>query len=538
MGSHYWQVYPSLELAEADLDTGEVSTWQSIYNGSGLGHAPEGPHVYYRNGWYYLLDAEGGTGVDHMVTVARSRNLTGPYESDSANPELTNANTSSYFQTIGHADLFQDPSGNWWGVALSTRSGPTHVYYPMGRETVLTAVTWSDESGAFPVWTNISGDMSVWAFPPVNKDVGGSGPFIDEGDDIDFAPNSTIPPHFTYYRFPNASCFVISPDGHPNTFRLFPSTLNLTGLDGNSAFGRQTYVGRRQQDTLFTYQVSLDYSPSMLDEEAGVTVFLTQNHHLDLGVVQLSANESTTRFSGTTFTQPEDPDALVPHIRYRGISSVDVPEPIVAPIPDEWANKTLMLEVQASNMTHYTFSIGPADAQSQMQTLLYVANDAVSYGFTGEPTASSFFSLLIRNQLADANHSLVLARGKVRFWVYIVPVMEAVGVRRRTSRTGNTYLKDSLLINNLLVCKLVGYVWIIKTYCIVFVSIKQVWPPMSPCVFVGYRDSHDRRKRPNFDNNRLRCLSKCHVMLTECGRCIRLPALTAGGRTAAHEPLM
>lgn len=49
-----------------------------------------------------------------------------------------------------------------------------------------------------PVWTNISGEMSVWAFPPVNKNVGGSGPFINEGDDIDFAPNSTIPPHFTY----------------------------------------------------------------------------------------------------------------------------------------------------------------------------------------------------------------------------------------------------------------------------------------------------------------------------------------------------
>lgn len=150
IGSHYWQVYPSLELAGADLNTGEVSTWQSIYNGSGLGHVPEGPHVYYRNGWYYLLDAEGGTGVDHMVTVARSKSLTGPYESDPANPELTNANTSSYFQTIGHADLFQDPSGNWWGVALSTRSGPAHVYYPIGKETMLTAVTWSDESGAFP----------------------------------------------------------------------------------------------------------------------------------------------------------------------------------------------------------------------------------------------------------------------------------------------------------------------------------------------------------------------------------------------------
>lgn len=155
--------------------------------------------------------------------------------------------------------------------------------------------------------------------------------------------------------------------------------------------------------------MSLDYSPSALDEEAGATVFLTQNHHLDLGVVLLPVNKSTTRFSSMNFTQPEDQGALVPHIRYRGISSVSIPEPMVAPIPDEWANKTLTLEIQASNMTHYTFSIGPADAQSQMQTLLYVANDAVSYGFTGEPTASSFVSLLTRNRLADVIPPFVFA---------------------------------------------------------------------------------------------------------------------------------
>lgn len=99
MGSHYWKVYPALELAEANLDTGEVGEWQGIWNGTG-GHAPEGPHLYRKDGWYYLVAAEGGTGVDHMVTMARSRNLAGPYESNPANPMLTAANTSSYFQYV------------------------------------------------------------------------------------------------------------------------------------------------------------------------------------------------------------------------------------------------------------------------------------------------------------------------------------------------------------------------------------------------------------------------------------------------------
>ncbi|KAF4476575.1 Xylosidase/arabinosidase [Colletotrichum fructicola Nara gc5] len=75
--------------------------------------------------------------------------------------------------TVGHADLFQDDSGNWWGVALSTRSGPEWVYFPMGRETVLTAVTWRD--GEWPQMSPIQGKMSGWPMPPANLDIEGSG---------------------------------------------------------------------------------------------------------------------------------------------------------------------------------------------------------------------------------------------------------------------------------------------------------------------------------------------------------------------------
>lgn len=253
----------------------------------------------------------------------------------------------------------------------------------MGRETVLTAVAWAE--GQFPVWTNVSGEESGWGLPPVNKDIPGPGPFISEGDEIDFAPGSTIPAHFTYWRFPNESSFTISPEGHPNTFQLLPSSLNLTGLNGNYAGpGGQTFVGRRQQDTLFTYRVTLDFEPATLNEEAGVTAFLTQNHHLDLGVVFLPANQSTGTIAGTTFTEPQDSSTLIPQIRYRGISSMAVPAPIIMPVPDTWVGGPLTFEIQAANSTHYSFSVGPADARSETQTILYASNTALSYGFTGK----------------------------------------------------------------------------------------------------------------------------------------------------------
>ncbi|EAU85477.2 arabinofuranosidase [Coprinopsis cinerea okayama7 len=360
-----WQVSPGIYQAKVDLETGEVlSDWKLIWKGTG-GMAPEGPHIYRKDGYYYLMAAEGGTGLGHMETIARSKSLSGPFESNPANPILTNANTSSLFQTVGHADLFQDGGGNWWGVALSTRSGPDYLYYPMGRETVLAPVTW--KKGEWPYFTQISGQISGWKLPRPNRNIKGVGPFTGEGDDIDFVPGSQLPAHFTHWRFPIPDSYAVSPRGHPNTLRIKSSRLNLTALNGNYAGPEgQSFVSRRQQHTFFTYRVDLDFKPTILEEEAGITTFLTQNHQFHMGIVGL-ANEN---------------GKVVPHIRFRGESYVPVPDPVVLPVPDAWKGKTLTLEVKASNVSHYSFAVGPAGSR-ELQTIVVASNDPVSWGFTG-----------------------------------------------------------------------------------------------------------------------------------------------------------
>ncbi|GAW20324.1 hypothetical protein ANO14919_098260 [Xylariales sp. No.14919] len=403
VGGHAWRVSPGIMLTEANLDTGKVGEWKTIWNGTG-GSAPEGPHIYRKDGWYYLLAAEGGTGLDHMVTMARSKSLYGPYESNPANPVLTNANTTEYFQTLGHADLFQDSSNNWWGVALSTRSGPEYLNFPMVRETVMTPVLWAE--GEFPVWSPVKGEMSGWPMPKEDTRIPGEGPFITAGDIIDFSPRTRLPAHFTYWRYPIPESYVVSPPEKPNTLRLSPSKLNLTALNGNYAGSDgQTFVGRRQQDTLFTFSVDVDFSPRESDAEAGVSAFLTQNHHLDLGVVMLPAASSTGVLPGDAADSSDYAGTeLIPQFRFRGISYVDVPDDIVVPVPAAWRDRTLRLEIRASNATHYVFSAGPADAMSQMKMLLEVSNESVSWGFTGvilgvyctsngrEPTTPAYFS--------------------------------------------------------------------------------------------------------------------------------------------------
>ncbi|KIA75762.1 Glycoside hydrolase [Aspergillus ustus] len=364
VGSHAWQVYPSIQIARINLHTGATGDWTTLWTGTG-GLAPEGPHIYYKDDMYYLMIAEGGTGLDHMETIARSSHLMGPYEANPANPVLTAANTTRFFTTVGHADLFQDASDNWWAVALATRSDASSAYHPMGRETVLTPVTW--KRGDWPVLDPVEGEMEGWPLPKQSLNVKGDGPWISDGDDIDFAPGSSLPRHLTYWRIPSPDSYTISPNDHPYTLQLDPSWANLTGLNAKSApASGVSFLGRRQQDTLFTFSVDLSYTPRSSNEEAGVTVFLQQNKHVDLGIVRLSDNK--------------------PYLRVRGISTgADaVPLPSYeAALPSGWAGQPLHLEIQALNFTHYSLSAGPASARSEMQTLAYPVNSALSWGFTG-----------------------------------------------------------------------------------------------------------------------------------------------------------
>jgi alpha-N-arabinofuranosidase len=107
---------------------------------------PEGPHLYKRNGWYYLLISEGGTADDHAVTVARSRNVEGPFVGNKKNPILTHRHLGAAYPitTVGHPDLVEAPDGRWWMVLLASRphhGGGTN----RGRETFLAPVVWEDD---------------------------------------------------------------------------------------------------------------------------------------------------------------------------------------------------------------------------------------------------------------------------------------------------------------------------------------------------------------------------------------------------------
>ena len=108
----------------------------------------EGPHIYKRNGFYYLMAAEGGTGEAHSEVIFRSKNIWGPYEVFSGNPILTQRDLPSDrpnpLTSAGHADIVETPNGDWVAVFLACQPYSDN-HYNTGRQTFFHPVDWSGE---------------------------------------------------------------------------------------------------------------------------------------------------------------------------------------------------------------------------------------------------------------------------------------------------------------------------------------------------------------------------------------------------------
>ncbi len=138
----------AIYLCKIDPFTGEKLSPSTIISKGCGGMNPEGPHIYKRDGWYYLMLAEGGTAHGHMETILRSKDIFGPYEECPRNPILTHrdlmeTDPRAAIRGTGHGDLLEDHNGNWWMVHLGIRY---RGLFNLGRETFLAPVVW-DESG-------------------------------------------------------------------------------------------------------------------------------------------------------------------------------------------------------------------------------------------------------------------------------------------------------------------------------------------------------------------------------------------------------
>lgn len=256
-------------LAQIDVKTGKLITpLKTVWSGTGS-WSPEGPHLYKKDGWYYLLMAEGGTEYGHKVTIARSKKIEGPYVSNPANPILTHLGIStqnSPIQGVGHADFVQVTDGSWWTVAHGFR--PRSMHHILGRETLLAPVEWTEDG--WPVINKdgtVAIDMRVPTLP--------QHPYPDIPSKDDFT-TPALGFQWNYIYNPVTSNYSLSEK--PGFLRLRGSGATLR--DEKSI----TFVGRRQQHEDFNASTLLYFEPANQTDEAGLTVFMDFKHHYNLSV--------------------------------------------------------------------------------------------------------------------------------------------------------------------------------------------------------------------------------------------------------------
>lgn len=106
--------------------------------------APEGPKLMRRGEWFYMITAVGGTAgppTGHMVIVARSKSIHGPWQNDPTNPIVRTVSAEEKWWSRGHATLVEGPAGDWWMVYHGYENG----FWTLGRQALLDPVEWTND---------------------------------------------------------------------------------------------------------------------------------------------------------------------------------------------------------------------------------------------------------------------------------------------------------------------------------------------------------------------------------------------------------
>lgn len=230
----------------------------------------EGPHILKKDGWYYLVCAEGGTSVNHSQVVLRSRHVWGPYEPYAGNPILTQRHLPEDrpdpVTSAGHADLVDTPSGAWWATFLATRPYAGD-FYNTGRETFLLPVTWKD---GWPVI--LEGDAVIPQVHP-RPDLPPS-PAATDGQGREAFDGGELGPHWMTLRTPRDRWHRLSEGALSLEARAEP-------LGGK---GQPSYLGRRQQHTHAVASTRVDFDPAREGDRAGLAALQSEDFFYLLSV--------------------------------------------------------------------------------------------------------------------------------------------------------------------------------------------------------------------------------------------------------------
>ncbi len=254
-GRHYMVIAPGIKLVPLD-ETGTKTAGEMINAWDGTGErCSEGPHILKKDGWYYAIVAEGGTGYGHGINVGRSRSLFGPYENSPYNPVMRQFHPEAKLQRSGHGKLVEAADGSWWCYYLLGRPN-AHKYTTIGRESGLDPVQWTDDGwftingGKGPSEEQIAPDLPVSPCPKWQR------------DDFD---TETLNLNWEFVRRPDYGNFSLTE--RPGYCRIWTGDGQLFEIRAKNT------LLRREQELSYEASTKLEFYPDLNGEQAGLTCY-------------------------------------------------------------------------------------------------------------------------------------------------------------------------------------------------------------------------------------------------------------------------
>lgn len=153
-GRRYLYVSEGVLVPLTDDGLGRAGSEERLYDGWAYpddweveSFSLEGPKIVRRDEWFYMFSSQGGTAgppTSHMVVVARSRSIRGPWENAPTNPLIRTRSASEVWWSRGHGTPIEDAAGQWWLVQHAYENGRR----TLGRQTIIEPIDWPE--GGWP----------------------------------------------------------------------------------------------------------------------------------------------------------------------------------------------------------------------------------------------------------------------------------------------------------------------------------------------------------------------------------------------------
>lgn len=284
-GTEQYNGHRVIKMWDYDLEKDQVVAGSDkiiVNGGVDLSQKPiwiEGPHLYKKNGKYYLMCAEGGTGGNHSEVIFMSDSPKGPFVPAMNNPILTQRyfpkDRKDKVDWAGHADLVESPDGTYYGVFLAIRPNVKNRVNS-GRETFILPVDWS---GTYPVFQNGLVPMKPkLKLPEGVKDQAGQNGFFPNGNFTysDKLTDKSLDYRWIAMRGPRENFISISKNG----VKINPFETNIKALAPISA------LFHRLQHEDFEASVMLDFKPKSEKELAGITCYQSERFNYVFGITK------------------------------------------------------------------------------------------------------------------------------------------------------------------------------------------------------------------------------------------------------------